>query len=235
MVTVLTRLSAEQILEENCTDLAKYGLDKPYAELTVSGTDGKSHTLVMSRYGRDASKMTHILIKDTGLLALYYTSDLDFIDYDIFDIIMQNVESANMFNISEFSFDCAEASDTFTVSEGAVGAECRGTAIDLSKAEIKNIFTSFYNSFSYISINAADIEAAPVLADPVLTARYVLNSGEESKVDLVSTGEGSDCYVFVNAKYTGTKTSSDFISGNDSMMSAYKTLCELSGLEPNLK
>ncbi|MCR5706863.1 MAG: DUF4340 domain-containing protein [Ruminococcus sp.] len=235
MVTVLTRLSAEQILEENCTDLAKYGLDKPYAELTVSGTDGKSHTLVMSRYGRDASKMTHILIKDTGLLALYYTSDLDFIDYDIFDIIMQNVESANMFNISEFSFDCAEASDTFTVSEGAVGAECRGTAIDLSKAEIKNIFTSFYNSFSYISINAADIEAAPVLADPVLTARYVLNSGEESKVDLVSTGEGSDCYVFVNGKYTGTKTSSDFISGNDSMMSSYKTLCELSGLEPNLK
>ena len=179
--------------------------------------------------------MTHILIKDTGLLALYYTSDLDFIDYDIFDIIMQNVESANMFNISEFSFDCAEASDTFTVSEGAVGAECRGTAIDLSKAEIKNIFTSFYNSFSYISINAADIEAAPVLADPVLTARYVLNSGEESKVDLVSTGEGLDCYVFVNGKYTGTKTSSDFISGNDSMMSAYKTLCELSGLEPNLK
>ena len=97
------------------------------------------------------------------------------------------------------------------------------------------MFTTFYNTFSYISITKTDIDAAPALTDPVLSARYVLSSGEESKVDLVATGEGSDCYVFVNGKYTGTITSSDFISGNDSMMSAYKTLCELAGLEPNLK
>lgn len=235
IITVLTRLSAAQIVEERLTDLSQYGFDDPYAELTVSGTDGSSHTLVLSRYGREATKMTHVLVKDTGLVGLYYSSDLDFIEYDIYDIIMQNVESANMFNISEFSFTCAEAEDTFTLDATAGKAECRGTAVDLTRAEIKNMFTTFYNTFSYISITKTDIDAAPALTDPVLSARYVLSSGEESKVDLVATGEGSDCYVFVNGKYTGTITSSDFISGNDSMMSAYKTLCELAGLEPNLK
>ncbi|MDO4863533.1 MAG: DUF4340 domain-containing protein [Ruminococcus sp.] len=235
MVTVLARLSAAQLVEENVTDLSQYGLDDPYAELTVSGTDGTSHTLILSRYGREASKMTHVLIKDTGLLGLYYTSDLDFVDYDIYDIIMQNVESANMYRITEFSFSCDEAEDTFTLDATADTAECRGTPIDLAKAEIKNMFTAFYNSFSYISITDTDIEAAPELADPVLSARYVFEGGEESQVDLVSTGEGSDCYVFVDGKYTGTITSSDFISGNSSMMSEYKTLCELAGLEPNLK
>lgn len=235
MTTVLTRLTAEQILEENATDLAQYGLDDPYAELTVSGTDGKSHTLVVSRHGRGNEDMFHVLIKDTGLVGLFYSSDLDFIDYDIYDIIMQNVESANMYNISEFEFSCGEAEDLFTIDAGADTAECRGTAIDLSKAEIKNIFTNFYNSFSYISITGTDVEADPELADPVFSARYVLSSGEESKVDLVPTGEGTECYVFVNGEYTGTYTDSDFITGNDSMMSAYTTLCEFTELSPNLK
>ena len=235
MVTVLTRLSAEQLLEENATDLSKYGLDKPYAELTVGGTDGKSHTLLMSHYGRDATKMTHVLIKDSGLVGLYYSSDLDFLDYDIYDLIMQNVESANMYNISEVQFSCDEAEDLFTLDLPANKAECRGTSIDLEKAEIKNIFISFYNRFSYINITATDIDANPTLSAPVLSARYVLSNGEESKVDLVSTGEGTDCYVFVDGKYTGTITNSSFISGNSSMMSEYKTFCDLAGLEPNLK
>ena len=235
MVTVLTRLTASQLLEENVTDLSKYGLDNPYAELVVKDTDGREHTLVLSHYGREASSMTHVLIKDTGLVGLFYSSDLDFIDYDVFDIIMQTVESANMYRITEFEFDCAEAEDTFTLDAKAGTAECRGNAVDLSKAEIMDMFTAFYNSFSYISITDTDIEANPVLSDPVLSARYVFDDGEESKVDLVSTGEGSDCYVFVDGKYTGTITGSDFISGNSSMMSEYKTLCELAGLEPNLK
>ena len=235
MVTVLTRLTASQLLEENVTDLSKYGLDDPYAELTVTDTDGKAHTLLLSHYGRDASSMTHVLIKDTDIVGLFYSSDLDFIDYDIYDIIMQNVESANMYRITGFEFSCAEAEDTFTLDATAGTAECRGTAVDLSKAEIMDMFTAFYNSFSYISITDADVEAEPKLSDPVLSARYVFSDGEESKVDLVSTGEGSDCYVFVDGSYTGTITSSDFISGSSSMMSSYKTLCELAGLEPNLK
>lgn len=235
MVTVLTRLTASQILEENVTDLSKYGLDNPYAELIVKDTDGKEHSLLLSHYGRDASSMTHVLIRDTGLVGLYYTSDLDFIDYDIYDIIMQNVESANMYKISGFGFSCDEAEDTFTIDAAAGTAECRDTAIDLGKAEIMDMFTAFYNSFSYISITDTDIDAAPELTDPVFSAQYVFDDGEESKVDLVSTGEGSDCYVFVDGKYTGTITSSDFISGSSSMMSSYKTLCELAGLEPNLK
>ena len=235
MVTVLTRLSAEQLLEENVTDLSKYGLDKPYAELTVSSNDGTSRTLVLSHYGRDAAKMTHILNKDTGLVGLYYTSDLDFIEYDIFDIIMQNVESANLYRISEFEFSCDEAEDKFTVDVTNNKAECRGTDIDLEKADIKNMFISFYNTFSYISITSTDVEATPQLSDPVLSAKYIFDDGEDAKVDLVSTGEGSDCYVFFNDKYTGTITSADFISGNSSMMSEYKTFCELAGLEPNLK
>ena len=231
IVTVLARLSAAQLVEENASDLSQYGLDAPYAELTVKGSDGKTHTLLLSRYGRESSKMTYILIKESGLIGQYYTSDLDFIDYDLFDLVLQNVESANMFNISEFEFSCAEASDKFTLDAKAGTAECRGTAIDLTKAEVMNMFTNFYNSFSYITISDIDVKAKPELKEPVLSARYVLNSGEESKVDLVSAGEGTECYVFVNGKYSGTKTDSSFISGNSSMMSYYDSLCELTGLD----
>ncbi len=231
ILTVLSRLTAAQIVEENATDLSQYGLDQPYAELKVKGTDGKTHTLVLSRYGRESSKMMYVLIKESGLVGQYYTSDLDFVDFDLFDLILQNVESANMFNISEFEFSTPEVSDKFTLNAKDGTAECRDTAIDLSKAEIMDMFTNFYNSFSYISINGIDIKAEPELNEPVLSARYVLNSGVESKVDLVPTGESTDCYVFVDGKYSGTTTDSAFISG--SMIPYYNQLCDLTSLTRN--
>lgn len=235
IVTVLTRLTAVQMVEENLTDLSKYGFDKPYAEFIVKGFDGSERTLLLSRYGRDSSTFIHVFLKDTGMVETYYTGDFAFADYSIFNLIMQTVESANIYDVVAFDFKCDEAEDSFTVDHDAAVASFRGSEIDLSKAEVFSIFETFYNFFSYISLTDIDLEAKPELKDAVLSANYVRSDGTEMSIDLVSTGKDQECYVFYNGEYTGTKTVADFISGPNSMISTYKIVCQRAGLEPNSK
>ena len=225
ILTVLTRLEATQIVEENLTDLAKYGFDKPYAELEVKSSDGSSSTVLFSRYGKDASTTTHALLKNTGLVETFYTSDISFTDYSIYDLIMQSVESANIYDVTGFEISCSEMTDTFKVDMKNNTASLSAGSLDLSKTEVKNMLENFYNSFSYVDISGIDLDAEPVLADTVLSAKYTRSSGDTVSIDLVPTGSDDECYVFFGGKYTGTKTNADFITGQNSMKSMYDMLC----------
>ena len=233
LLTTITRLTAVQIIEEDLSDLSKYGFDKPFAEFIVKTKDGSQRTILMSKYGNDAAAYTYVYIKESGLVETYYASDMSFVDYSIYDLITQTVESANLYNISAFEFSCAEASDSFTVDMSAPTATIRGADLDLTKAEVKNMFENFYNFFSYINITSIDLESKPELKDPSFSAKYTVSNGSETTIDLVSDGSGSEYYVFANGKYTGTKTVIDFLSGPNSMMSAYQLVCGYAGLEPN--
>lgn len=234
MVTTMTRLTAQQMLESDEESMKSYGFDKPYAEMIIKGSDGTEQEILFSKKGGGSSENIHVYLKNSGLAELYYTADFSFIDYDIFDFIMQNVESANMFSINSFSFKCAEAEDSFTIDNSNGKAECRGTAIDLSNAEMLSIFESFYNSFSYISIKDIDIESVPELKDPIFTAEYGYDDGTKDKIDLVSA-DGEKCYVFYNGEYTGTLTDTEFMTGRSSLTESYKILCEHIGIQPNMK
>lgn len=231
IVTLITRLTAEQMLEESDDDIVNYGFDEPDAEFTVKGSDGTEKTMLMKYYGKDAKTYIHVYMTDSKQVEVYYTEDMKFINYETFDFIMQTIENANLYSIKDFEINCNELSDKFTVDAVNSYAECRGTEIDLSTAEIKSFFTTFYNTFSYIGIKDIDINAEPELADPVFSVKYTNYDDSETYIDLVSTGNGSDCYVFAGGEYTGTITSSEFISGTDSMLSAYETLCRHTGLE----
>lgn len=231
--TLLARLTAEEMFEMSDDDFTQYGFDNPDAEFTIKSSDGTEKTILVSEYGKNAQTYLYVYLTDQKQVETYYTSDLKFIEYNIFDLIMQTVESANMYAITEFEFMCDELSDSFTVDMANNTAECRGNEIDLSKAELKSFFTTFYNSFSYINITDIDIESQPELVNPVFSAKYTQSNGSISTIDLVSTGEGSKCFVFADGEYTGTITDSSFISGSNSMISTYELLCTHAEFEPN--
>ncbi len=233
IVTTITRLTAVEMLEESPDDFTKYGFDNPIAEFIVKASDGTEKTFLMSRYGKNAETYTHVYLNDSKQVETYYTGDLKFINYDIFDLIMQTVENANMYTVSEFEINCNELSDKFTINQDNGIAECRDSEIDLNNAELISFFESFYNTFSYTVITDIDVESEPELKEPVFSAKYTKTDGTTSSIDLVSTGDGNNCFVFANGVYTGTITDSSFISGTNSMLSAYENLCRQAGIKPN--
>lgn len=233
MVTLITRLTAELMYTESDDDISAFNFDEPAAEFTVTGADGTQRTILMSHYGTESKTYTHAYMTDSKQVEVYYAADLKFIDYEVFDFIMQSVENANMYSITDFEIDCSELSDKFAFDSTAMKAECRGTEIDLNNAELKSYFETFYNTFSYLTITGIDIDAEPELEDPVLSLKYTFKDESTASIDLVSTGSENDCYVFADGKYTGTITDASFISGTYSMISAYETLCRQADLTPN--
>ncbi len=224
ILTVITRLESNQIIEEKLDDLSKYGFDKPFAELEVKSSDGSSKTVLFSRYGKDAATTTYALLKDSGLVETFYTSDINFVNYSIFDLIMQSVESANLYDISAFEVACPAVTDSFTVNLSDNKASFSAGELDLTKTEVKNMLESFYNIFSYVSISDIAPDDNPSLQSPVLSAKYTKNSGETVNIDLVPTGNDDECYVFYCGEYTGTKTMLNFMTGQNSMESMYEIL-----------
>lgn len=230
IITTITRLTAVEMFEESPDDFTNYGFDNPTAEFIVKASDGTEKSFVMSRYGKNTENITYVYLNDSRQVETFYTTDLKFINYSIFDIIMQTVENANMYAVSEFEINCNELSDKFTINHDNGIAECRGSEIDLNNAELKSFFENFYNTFSYTIITDIDVESEPELTEPVFSAKYTKTNGTESSIDLVSTGNGNNCFVFADGVYTGTITDSSFISGT---ISAYEILCRQAGIQPN--
>ncbi len=233
MVTLITRLTAEIMYPESDDDMETFNFDEPAAEFIVTGADGTQRTILMSHFGSEAKTYTHTYMTDSKQVEVYYASDLKFIDYEVFDFITQSVENANMYSITNFEINCSGLSDKFTFDSASMKAECRGTEIDLNNAELKSYFETFYNTFSYLNITGIDIDAEPKLEEPVFTAKYTFKDGGSSVIDLVSTGNDNDCYIFIDGEYTGTITDLSFMSGTYSMLSAYENLCRQSDLTPN--
>lgn len=233
MVTLITRLTAELMYPESDDDIKAFNFDEPYAEFIVTGADGTQRTILMSRFGNDSKTYTHTYMTDSKQVEVYYTSDLKFVDYEVFDFVMQSIENANLYNITDFEINCSELSDKFTVDSTAMKAECRGEEIDLNNAELKGYFETFYNTFSYLTITGIDIDAEPELENPDFSVKYTLKDGSSAAIDLVSTGNENDCYIFADGEYTGTITNLGFISGTYSMLSSYENLCRQADIIPN--
>lgn len=233
IVTMVTRLTAEEMLEETPDDFTLYGFDNPSAELIIKAKDGTEKTFLMSRYGKNAETYTHVYLSDSKQVETYYTADLKFLNYNIYDLIMQTVESANMYAVSEFEVNCAELSEKFTLDWDNYTAVCRDKEINLNNAELKSFFITFYDIFSYINITDIDVQSDPELSEPVFSAKYTKTDGTSTSIDLVSTGDGNNCFVFADGVYTGTITTSDFISGTTSMVSTFEVLCRQAGIDLN--
>ncbi len=233
IVTTITRLTAVEMLEESPDDFTKYGFDEPTAEFIVKSSDGTEKTFFLSNYGEDTSTYTYVYLDDLKQAETYYTADLSFINYTVFDLIMQTVENANMYAVSDVEITCDELSDKFTINQDTGIVECRGSEIDLNNAELKSFFENFYNIFSYTVITDIDVESEPEFKDPVFSVKYTKTDGSVSSVDLVPNGEGSNCFVFSDGEYTGTITDSSLILGTNSLLTAYDNLCRQAGIQAN--
>lgn len=231
VVTLITRLSAEEMLPEADDNVTAYGFDKPTAEFIVKSADGSSKTLLFSKFGQNADIYTHVYNQEAKQVEVYYASDLDFIDKRPIDFVMKTIECADMYNVSEFELISEDVNEKFTVNASEGWAECRGSRIDLTNAELNSYFENFFDLFAYISIVDIGVEMQPELKDPMFTAKYVNNDGSKSQIDFVSAGSGGLCFVFVDGEYTGTLTSNQFIYGNDSVSKAFELLCRQANIK----
>ena len=231
MISNITRHTAQQIVDGNVADPAEYGFDKPAEEFILTGADGTQETLLFPYQSVIAETYIQVFLKNTNQLELYYTADMNFINYTVYDFILQTIENANMYAISDVSFSAQYAEDSFQVDSQNGTVTCRDNVIDITNGEMLSLFESFYNSFSYIAISDIDVYAEPDIADAVFTADYSYPDGTTFSLALTPDNEGS-YYIFADGKYTGTLTKAEFLTSSNSIYNLYETFCSHAGIEP---
>lgn len=206
MINVITRLQAEQMLDENLTDMSKYGFDDPYAEVVITGKDGTQRNILAGDFSEDG-RYINMLVYDNGdteknQVEVYYKSDTDFVDYTPIDFISTTVYNPSMYNVSSFKVLYDGEEFEFAMDQEQKRCQYNGQTIQLAVDSVLTAFTNYYNSFSTYVVKRIDLESDPKLTDPLLTVEYRLSDGTETVYQLTDAGD-QQCYVFIDGKFTG--------------------------------
>lgn len=229
MLTTLTRVEAEQLLEEYLDDMTRYGFDKPTAEVTIKGIDGTEKSFIVGGKGDNNQTYTYVLLEDTNQVQMHYTSNLNFINYKPLDFLPDSVSSAGIYNITGFEFTFGDIQDSFTLNMKDRILEMNGQSVDMENSEIYTCFQNFYNSFTTLIFTDTDVEATPDNSEPILTAVYHLDDGDDVKIDFVDAGNDK-CYIFKNDVYSGGIVDMSRLVGRNSAQSFYSSFCERAGI-----
>lgn len=229
MLTTVTRLEAQQLLEENLEDLSKYGFDKPVAEVTVKGLDGTEQNVLVSGKTDENKTYTYALIEDSNQVQVYYFSDLNFTDYKPVDFLPDSTTTATMYDVTGFDLTFGDINDSFTMNMTDRTLKMNGKETDIENNENSTAFQNLYNALSILIFTETDINAYPDNSEPLLTAVYHVNDGTDIKIDLVDAGNDK-CYVFKDDTYTGGLIDMSRITGKTSVKSFYDTFCEVAGI-----
>lgn len=234
MLTTITRLKAQQLLDEYLEDMSKYGFDKPSAEVTVKGLDGTEKSILVSGKTDNNGTYTYALLEDSNQVQTYYVSDLSFIDYTPLKFLPDSVTVADIYSVTGFDLTFGDIQDSFTMNMTDRVLEMNGKSIDVEDNEISTIFQNFYNALSILIFTEIDINASPDNSEPLLSAVFHVNDGTDIKIDLVDAGNDK-CYVFKDDVYTGGLIDISRITGKTSVQSFYNSFCERAGILKTVK
>ncbi len=221
MISVLTRLKAEEFIESDLKDYSKYGFDKPYAQMKISGTDGKIHSLLFSKYGEDPNYI-YILIEESGQVSKYYTADVEYIDNTILDVVVNQIYSTYMstvntldinYNGEEIHFELDSDNSKYTVNGENIS--------DYGEDVLTNLY-SMYNALSNIGFSEIDNDAE-ISGESEITVEYHLDENINTIMEFIPRDENS-YWLKINDTYTGFVISKSSIDGDYSFMYWYEKL-----------
>jgi hypothetical protein len=189
-----------EFVDDSPTDLARYGLAKPWGELVVRDKAGTLHLLFGADRGSD-----RVCFKVAGAQAVYAVDKykLDFLNTKAFDIIDKFVFIPSIDDLDRLDITARGATHVFTLArttkkasetnaQGASETNAQGAAEAGTEDEVvvtytgdgkelnEDWFKKFYQSVIALYIEGEAPHAVPNA--PVITIRYRLNKGDKRDV-----------------------------------------------------
>ena len=158
-----------------------YGLDNPYAVITITNTDDTKQIFKISPYGTD--KYYVLVNHDTTVYYSYYDR-FSFVDVKPFDLVNKFISfySFNDFSTVTVNTDSA----TYTASITTSGDTKKYTVNNKELQEHDFNVNIFQN---IIGLLATDLCNDAVYAEPEVVIEYIMTDGSKSKAEFVSYDE----------------------------------------------
>lgn len=229
MITLITRLQAESFATLSLENKSDFGFDKPVAELYVYNTDGDETHLMFSYYGEDAETYTHVLDTETGVVGLYYTYDVDFIEKTIADYLYKTISMEDIYNVSALDIKYNGEDISFKIDADASQYEVNGMDIDIAGTDACDYFNNMFNAISYLEFSEIDENAADAFEKQAdesaydISIKYTYADGTQRTMGFVKFDENR-YYVMIDSEYTGLIVREKDISGTSAFMYWYDML-----------
>lgn len=222
MISVLTRLQAEEFVESNLTDYSKYGFDKPYAQMKISGTDGKNHSLLFSKYDKEDTTYIYVLIEESGQVSKYYTSDVYYIDNNVTDVAVTQIYSTYMSTVNTLDIDYKGENIHFELDADNSKYKVNGEDISDYGDDVLTKLYSMYNALSNINFTGIEKDAE-VSGEPEITVEYHLDDDINTIMEFIPKDENT-YWLKINDTYTGFTISKPVVEGDYSFIYWYQKL-----------
>lgn len=228
LMTALARLEVEGFLGmvADGVDPAKYGLNKPYATLTVQGIDGSELIIDFAPYDVNDG-IVHLLYRNEQEVASMAQGNLGFLNTELMELLQTKILPMDYFSVS--SLDVAVDDISFRMEMDAVSGKQIFEGIDMTTlgTDGPTTFRSLFDTVANLAFEELQPDAdVDLTAEPAAVFHYTLADGTETELSLIETDD-SLYYAIVDGEYTGMTVRRRSLSGSTGVLTFHERMMDL--------
>lgn len=231
LMDTLVRVQINGFVEENPSDLAKYGLDEPKYRLIVSGIIGAEAVTREIWFGDMASEAAgetqrYGYFADSKQVFLITDAAVSFLDDPAIDYMFPYCVDINIDELSKLEIDMGDVYDLhetlyldYANEQYALG----DIDIDAMKDDdILTLYQDFFRAISNLKFTDMDLDAVPE-GDAAISILYTHLDGTETHVTFIPQAE-NNFYLMINGEYTGLTVRLNRFTGSAGLVISYEAL-----------
>lgn len=220
-------LTIDKYIEDNASDLAKYGLDKPKYAFEIGIGDKKKKVFIGEEKERGVTN--YAKLADSKDVFTINMISLTFLDKPTLEIYEKLVFCPNIKEISKIELkidDKTYVSNVVTDKDDKTKDQFKFNDVDLKKKDSDkgdSLFRKYYQALIAIKLSEIEPDAKPS-GDPLITINYTFNNGNTNKIELIKKNDNK-FYYMKDGKYLGIVTDiKDIDNQSDGLKLAIKGL-----------
>ncbi len=234
LVQTVVQMEIKDFVEENPSDLAKYGLDKPAHEVTYGNGNTTKTVLLGDKAGAEESGSTgnvlYAKFPDTNVVFTVDVSKLTFLDVTLKDVISPFVYIPNINDVNkvELVIDGKTIVSDIKTVEGKKEEEkfkVDGKDANMKDSNDKSLFKAFYQAMIGITFNKYQADLKPQ-GTPEITIKYYMKADNKVvTVDFIPK-DNNYYYAVKDGTYTNRLVLKNKFNEAEGVRDTYKKLKE---------
>ncbi|MCX7748654.1 MAG: DUF4340 domain-containing protein [Clostridia bacterium] len=229
MINGASSVYAMNYIEENASDLKKYGLEKPLYAFEVETASGKTKILI----GDEKEKGVEVYAKLSNSNSVFTVGaeSVNFLDTPLKQIMNQLVYLTKIEDVSNVSVTMDGKTVNSSIQLDPNGDKEKDRfAVDGKEANGKNengyfVYRKYFQSLISIMVSDVDVDTEPQ-GKPEITIEYTLKKAPgKMKIDFISK-DSKYYYAMRNGKYTGILVLKEDFDKLDGVRDSYKKMMD---------